>query len=137
MHRLALSVALALALTPIAPDVAAAGSDRAYPVQIVSKLWRGAVNVLLSPAELPVNSYKEARRAEMTGGNAGQTMVGYGTGFVTGVGYGVARVGVGLFDMVTFPIPTAPVMQPAAPNLLVETLAERDEQRWTGSKQDA
>jgi putative exosortase-associated protein (TIGR04073 family) len=101
----------------------AAAQERAYPVKIIWKFGRGLENILKSPVEIPVNMYKEAHRAEVRGDNAGGQAIGYFTGTLTGIGYTLARIGVGVFDVVTFPVPTDPIMHPSAPNGLFETIA--------------
>jgi putative exosortase-associated protein (TIGR04073 family) len=122
MRSAALAVALSLVLA--SPAYAA---ERAYPVKITWKLFRGVANVLLAPVELPVNSYKEAKRAGLSGGSFGDVQVGGATGLVTGLGYAVARMGVGAFDIVSFPLPTEPVMHPDVPLLFFEVLSYGDE----------
>ena len=105
------------------PSVATA-EERAYPVKIIWKFGRGLENILKSPVEIPVNMYKEAHRAEVRGENAGGQAIGYFTGTITGIGYTLARIGVGIFDVVTFPVPTRPVMLPSAPDGLFEAIAK-------------
>lgn len=116
---LAIGVVALFALSPTQ-----AGAERAYPVKIIWKFGRGVENILKSPVEIPVNMYKEAHWAELQGENAGGQMIGYFTGTITGIGYMFARIGVGVFDIVTFPVPTGPVMTPSAPDGLFETIAK-------------
>jgi len=104
---------------------AEAFEHRAYPVRILGKLFRGVLNIVSAPAELVTNPIKEAGRAQDRGGSYGQTVLGYGVGTVTGVVYTVARVGVGVVDILTFPIPTRPLMQPEIPATTLEILDDR------------
>ncbi|MEE8509089.1 MAG: exosortase system-associated protein, TIGR04073 family [Myxococcota bacterium] len=113
-------VALALAL--MVPAEAEARSGRSYPVKIIWKLGRGLANIVRSPVEIPVNSYKEARGANLAGDNTGGQILGYFAGTITGVGFMIARIGSGVFDIATFPIPTKSLMQPPIPDGFIETL---------------
>lgn len=113
MRYLALVFVLSIALPT---GASAEGNDRAYPVEILWKLGRGVHNVLRSPSEVPTNMLKEARGAEMAGGNSGSQMVGYFVGTFTGIGYMAARIGTGVFDVVTFPVPSGPIMEPSVPD---------------------
>ncbi len=118
---------LVLALLIAAPSIASAApdADRAYPVRILWKLGRGFQNLAAAPVEIPVNMFKEAEGAKLAGDNVGGVLVGYFAGTFTGIGYMFARVGVGLFDVFTFPWPTQPVMEPATPDRFIETLAKQ------------
>lgn len=120
-------VGLGLALVVLAPSVAAAQSTRAYPVQMISQLGRGVVNVLMAPIEVPVNMWKEGNGAVAHDANKGRQMIAMFTGAVTGTGYMCARVGVGFWEVVSFPYPTRPLMQPSTPDGFFETLARDDE----------
>ena len=132
MRPLALAAVLWLLLVPTLPSAAptdrpAAPTDpspnRAYPVKILYKLARGLTNILSSPTEIPYNMVKEGRLMEPDedwlvpdGGDrlVQQLMAGF-TGFFTGIGYTVARIGIGIIDTVTFFVPTPPIMDPATP----------------------
>ena len=80
-----------------------AAEDKSVPARIniilppFMKLSRGIANVVFSPLELPI-SWHDTNN-EM-GGIAGIT---YGT--LKGVGCVLARIGVGIVDIVTFPFP--------------------------------
>ena len=113
MRHLTLLLLFAIALPTSA---SADGNDRAYPVEVLWKLGRGLHNIVRSPAEVPSNMLKEARSAQMEGVNAGGQAVGYFVGTFTGLGYMVARIGTGVFDVVTFPIPSGPIMKPSVPD---------------------
>jgi hypothetical protein len=45
-------------------------------------------------------------------------------GGATGVGYMFTRIGVGFFDVLTFPWPTKPVMQPPTPVVYLEGVVD-------------
>ncbi|MCZ6463653.1 MAG: exosortase system-associated protein, TIGR04073 family [Proteobacteria bacterium] len=109
MKRLIIAITLALFI----PAAASAGTDRSYPVKIGWKFGRGLYNIVKAPVEIPVNSYKEARGADLGGDNAGGIVLGYIVGVFTGTGYMMARVGTGVFDMTTFFWPTEALMKPA------------------------
>ena len=99
-----------------------AAEGRAYPVETISKLGRGLQNILASPSEVAVNMFKEAREAEKHGDNSSGVEVGYFTGFFVGLGFTFARIGVGIADVVSFPVPTQPFMSPATPEGLFEAI---------------
>ena len=101
---------------------ASAAEKQSYPVETISKFFRGLENIGASPLEIPVNMYKQARRAEDSGGNASSIDVGYFTGLFVGIGFTVARIGVGIADVITFPVPTQPILQPATPDGLFATI---------------
>ena len=103
-------LAIALVLGLIASPVAAA--DRAYPYEVTRKLVRGINNVVTSPAEIPKNFHKEGHRSFQGGGNYAVNQLASGAGAVLGVGYMVARLLVGVLEIVTFPIPSEPLMNP-------------------------
>ena len=114
MRRSILALILILAI-PAVPTTAFASTDRSYPVQCLWKFGRGLYNIVKSPVEIPVNSYKEARGARLAGDNSGGQVLGYIAGFFTGTGYMLARIGTGVFDMTTFVWPTDALMQPPIP----------------------
>ena len=68
------------------------------------KLGRGLANVITSPVEVPINI---DRKLEESGPAAG---LSYGT--VRGVGRCLARIGVGVFEVLSFPFPSRVFMQP-------------------------
>jgi putative exosortase-associated protein (TIGR04073 family) len=63
---------------------------------------RGLTNIALSPFEIPNQMVKEAKRHDTIGG----ATAGYFAGIPIGCGWMVYRLGVGVFDFVTGPIPT-------------------------------
>jgi putative exosortase-associated protein (TIGR04073 family) len=125
MRIIALTLALVLA-APIAAQ-AASGSERPYPIKIIWKFGRGVTNVVLSPMEIVTNGYLEGTRAHLDGGTLGDEVNGVFTGGVTGIGFMAARIGVGVFDVFTFPIPSRPVMQPGTPGFFLETILDERE----------
>lgn len=66
------------------------------------KSGRGLCNVILSPFEIPNQMVNEAKRHDTIGGSLG----GYLTGIPVGCGWMIYRLGVGLYDFITAPIPT-------------------------------
>ena len=94
---------------------------RPYPIKALAKLGRGLANVVWAPTELYRQPFKEAERAN-AGGDTWLDIhfVGVFTGFWVGIGYTVARVGVGIFDTATFVVPTRPLMRPATPPIFFE-----------------
>ncbi|MFP4382273.1 MAG: exosortase system-associated protein, TIGR04073 family [Candidatus Sumerlaeia bacterium] len=76
--------------------------------KLTGKLWRGLNNTLFGWVEVPKHIIKGVVKTDPFTG----TIVG----FVKGVGYGVVRTGVGVFEMVTFwgpwPRHYSPVMMP-------------------------
>lgn len=96
--------------------------QRPYYVKIFAKLGRGLSNVSLCWTELYAQSYKEGLRASIHGDTVADIGVGTGTGFFVGIGYTVMRFGIGVFDTVSFPIPTRPLMRTATPAIYLEDL---------------
>ena len=72
----------------------------AFILKPLEKLGRGIANVAFSPAELVIQMQEVKNRA---GGIAGIT---YGP--LRGVAFTLARIGVGVVDIVTFPFPLPP-----------------------------
>lgn len=108
-----------------------------YPVEVISKLGRGISNVVSSPTEISVNMYKQARQAEEGDGNGSGIGVAYFTGLFVGIGFMVARIGVGVADILSFPVPTRPMMNPPTPDGLIETIEkDGDGIEGVGSRQD-
>jgi hypothetical protein len=120
---------LAVAIALAAPTAAHAVPE--YPLQIFTKLGRGAMNILMSPAEIVTNVYKQKMRVpgydmgyqEWTWTDAG---VAAFSGGVVGVGYMLTHIGVGFFEVVTFPWPTGPVMLPPTPTVYLEGVMQED-----------
>lgn len=113
MRNLLLSGLALLALGVARP---AAAADPPVPAPIW-KLARGIVNVAIGfPGEMLVHTVGTA--TEGYGSTAGSTLAGIGAGAATGFGWGVVRVGSGLFDVFTFPVPyddNRPLLLPEFP----------------------
>ena len=128
MPRLVLSAALIVALAGLFTVPARASSGdyyseaRPYYVKILSKLGRGVSNAMLCWTELYTQSYKEGLRASIHGETSVDTAVGTVTGLFVGVGHTALRFGVGVFDTVSFPIPTRPLIRPGTPAIFLEDL---------------
>lgn len=135
MRHLVFVLAFLIAATSVAS--AEPTADRSYPVRALWKLGRGLNNLAGAPSEIPVNMFKEAEGAKHAGDNFGGVVVGGFVGTFTGIGYTFARLGVGLFDVFTFPWPTQPVMQPATPDGFIETLAGRPDRSHHPPRQHA
>ncbi|AKJ64508.1 exosortase system-associated protein, TIGR04073 family [Kiritimatiella glycovorans] len=84
--------------------VGVADANAGYMEKIMRKLGRGVANVASSPIELLSNMQDVT---EDSGLLAGLT---YGT--VRGVGHGVARIGVGAAEILSFYVPSEPVIHP-------------------------
>ena len=79
-------------------------------------------NVGTSWLEMLVNPYREQQRARDAGANfAGEGAAALG-GFFSGMGYTLARVGVGVLEIGTFVVPTDPWMEPPVPYSAIEML---------------
>lgn len=63
----------------------------------IHKAGRGVVNVLTSVLEIPRNLHLGAQEEN--------PLLGLGVGLVKGVVLAVVRIGVGVYEVVTFPIP--------------------------------
>lgn len=74
-----------------------AKADDAWIMRPMEKLGRGITNVAFSFLEIPM------KWSEVSGEKGGLAGLTYGT--LKGVCYTVARVGVGVVDIVTFPFP--------------------------------
>jgi putative exosortase-associated protein (TIGR04073 family) len=79
-------------------------SHSSYPEQIGNKLAHGVANTVTGIVEVPKNMYIESKRK----GPAYGIPVGLFTGIVQGIG----RTLTGVVDLVTFPIPTKPIIYP-------------------------
>ena len=67
-----------------------------YPSKITNKLWRGVGNVVFCWVEIPLEINEEVQNTDPFTGSV--------VGFWTGMWYTVRRFGVGLVDVVTFPV---------------------------------
>ena len=100
---------LASALVFFSSQAGAADSSHpshhsSYPEQIGNKLAHGVANTVTGIVEVPKNMYIESNRK----GPAYGIPVGLFTGIVQGIG----RTLTGVVDLVTFPIPTKPIIYP-------------------------
>ena len=127
-------LSIAIAAVIIGTPVLSAAEGRAYPVETISKLGRGLQNIFTSPSEIPVNMFKQAREAEKRGDNFSGVEVGYFTGFFVGVGFMFARIGVGVAEVVSFPVPTRPFMSPATPDGFFATIDKDSGRNFSAMK---
>lgn len=81
-------------------------TEKSLPDKMGDKFARGTGNFFTGPVEIPVNISKDIKTNRW----------GYCTGLVKGVGYGLVRSGVGLYEAITFPLPLPsdyePIMEP-------------------------
>ncbi len=119
-------VLVVLTLCLVIPSTSNA-DEAGYPVRAVSKFSRGIMNIVMCPIEIPVNFFKEGKRASDEDVNAAYTIGGLMTGLITGTGYMIARAGSGVWDVATFVWPTEPLMEPATPDGFIETIAKSKE----------
>jgi putative exosortase-associated protein (TIGR04073 family) len=68
------------------------------------KLGRGLTNMVTGVVEIPKNISREWRKSD--------PVTGVVVGGVKGVGWAVARTGVGIFETFTFPVPVPPNYEP-------------------------
>ena len=73
-----------------------------------SKLGRGAANTLTGWLEIPKNIYEVS--------TARNPLMGISWGLIKGLGWGIARTSVGLYEVATFPFPIpkdyGPIIRP-------------------------
>lgn len=79
-------------------------SEGEYSQRIADKLGRGVENAFVGWLELPHQIVKTTREK-----NIGQGMT---VGFGKGLFYTVERMGVGVYEVLTFPYPQKPIMPP-------------------------
>jgi putative exosortase-associated protein (TIGR04073 family) len=111
-HRAILAAGVATVLLAAgAPPTAA---DQGIPAPI-TKLSRGIVNVVLGlPGEIVYRVVDTAHSDENLKTGGGYTG-GFLSGLLMGVGWGAVRVGSGVVDVVTFPVPfddNRPLLEP-------------------------
>ena len=123
-RRLGGALAVVALLLVALPATAGTGrywsEDRPYYVDILNKFGRGLWNIAVAPTEIYTQAYKEGLRASIHGDTVTDVSVGTTTGGLVGVGTMFVRVGVGAFDLVTFPWPTRPWIRPATPAIYLE-----------------
>ncbi len=73
------------------------GAPAAWAQDPIAKMGRGVVNILTSWIEIPKNIH--------TGNQQENPVVGVASGVLKGAGMTLLRVGVGAFEVVTFPFP--------------------------------
>ena len=118
-----------LAATTLAIFTAATASaveperaERPYGVRTMYKFTRGVTNVIFSPTEIYINMFKEGHEAQaLKQNNWADIGVGVFVGMFQGIGYMGARIGVGLADILSFPVPTEPFMMPTTPDIMLES----------------
>ncbi len=74
-----------------------------YFVSSADKLGRGISNVGYSPLEIPYRIAKDIEEVN--------PLAAFGSGLLKGAGWGVLRLGAGVFDVATFFIPTKPIIR--------------------------
>ncbi|MDE2366466.1 MAG: exosortase system-associated protein, TIGR04073 family [Betaproteobacteria bacterium] len=94
---------LVSALLFVSPHAAMA-SDGNYPEKIGNKLAHGVANTITGIVEVPKSMMIESDKR----GPA----VGIPTGLFVGIVQGIGRTLTGVVDLVTFPIPTKPIIYP-------------------------
>lgn len=99
-----LSVILTAFLTTFAPMSNAAHEDVSYGAAVGDKASRGIANLLTAPLELPKNIINTVNDT-----NIGLGVIG---GAAKGILNMVARMLTGMVDLVTFPLPTKPIVYP-------------------------
>lgn len=67
-----------------------------YPSKITGKLWQGIGNTFFCWCEIPIEINEEIQDTDPFTGSV--------VGFFTGLWYTVRRLGLGVFDVITFPI---------------------------------
>ena len=72
-------------------------SPQALAQDPIHKMGRGIVNVLTGWIELPKQVHE--------GGQEDNPVIGLGRGFLKGAGLAVLRSGIGVYEVVTFPLP--------------------------------
>ena len=107
MHKTGKPILIGLLMAALAAP-AFAGDGVAAPRTAGDKLGRGLSNVFLSFIEVPRNIHTTTQDRSL--------LEGWTVGLGKGLGYMAMRVGVGLYEVVTFPFPLpkdyAPVIEP-------------------------
>jgi len=96
--------ALAVILLAGAAQAKGPKYDVSWPSRVTNKFFRGATNVALGIVEVPLAINEETQMLDPFTGTL--------TGLVKGLGRTGKRVGVGLYEVVTFPIPAPPRYRP-------------------------
>ncbi|MDT8407584.1 MAG: exosortase system-associated protein, TIGR04073 family [Methylococcales bacterium] len=85
-------------------SVATAEEYDSYPHGVINKAGNGFANVVSAPMEIPKNIINTTNDSNIVFGVVG--------GLLKGTVHMVGRIGVGVADLVTAPIPTKPVVHP-------------------------
>ncbi|OGW81706.1 MAG: hypothetical protein A3B72_03835 [Omnitrophica bacterium RIFCSPHIGHO2_02_FULL_45_28] len=72
-------------------------SNKSYRLQMIEQLGRGAANVLYSPLEIPYRLKDDINRKD--------PFRGFVPGLIKGASWGIARAGIGVYEMGTFYMP--------------------------------
>ncbi|SEL09362.1 putative exosortase-associated protein, TIGR04073 family [Nitrosovibrio tenuis] len=83
---------------------AAMAANESYPEKVGNKLAHGVANTVTGIVEVPKNMILES--------NKKGPAYGIPVGFFTGIVQGIGRTLTGVVDLVTFPIPTKPIIYP-------------------------
>ena len=96
---------LAVFLLASAPYAEAGASEQTTSNNTLVKIGRGLTNIATFPGEFITQMPPAMNESPdyLTG-----TLVTVGRG----IGYGIMRLGAGVYDVVTSPVPTKPIMQP-------------------------
>ena len=87
-----------LGTVAIAAAIVLSAATPAWAQDPIEKLGRGVVNILTGWIEIPKQVHQGAHQQE-------REVTGAFRGFFTGAGMALLRMGVGLYETVTFPIP--------------------------------
>ncbi len=106
MKKIFRSLLVLSALFFFSPQVVLANgaTGDSYPEKVGEKLGTGIVNVVTGFVEIPKNIIIES--------NANGAAYGATIGFITGIVHSVGRTLTGTLDIVTFMIPTRPLIAP-------------------------
>ena len=103
MNRPAVLCGLLTTIVVLA-SAAPASAEEMESGRAVTKLTRGAVNLVTGWVEIP----KRIQETSQTSGAA----AGFTWGLLRGLGYGFIRTAAGAYEIVTFPFPAPPNYQP-------------------------
>jgi putative exosortase-associated protein (TIGR04073 family) len=103
-NKLALFLA-AVAITLFSMSVQAEDSGISYPARIAGKFGIGIINTTTGIIEIPKSMMVESAKEGIG--------MGMSLGFVNGMTNMLGRTIVGMVDVVSFPIPTKPMITPA------------------------
>lgn len=95
MKKIGASIVLAVLILTGTPAPPGWGAETSRKFTWKEKLKRGAVNILTSPAELPITMHRTVEEKNL--------LTGWTVGVFAGLGNTVARMGAGVLDVATFP----------------------------------